>query len=121
MDELKLAKGLNKAILPESVIGGEKMDGFDVNIKNASCEDEKFGYSLIANGLSEFIKESWMHRSDQYIVYTCKKTGLMVPYNDELQYNPQEKEVNKLHIPYSTKLFLQELEQMNILVRLFTN
>ena len=28
----------------------EKMDGFDVNIKNASCEDEKFGYSLIANG-----------------------------------------------------------------------
>jgi len=28
----------------------EKMDGFDANIKNASCEDEKFGYSLIASG-----------------------------------------------------------------------
>ena len=78
-------------------------------------------WSLIANGLSEFIKESWMERSDQYIIYTCKKTGLMIPYNDELKYNPENKYVNKLHIPYATKLFLQELEGMNIFVRLFIN
>ena len=27
-----------------------KFGGFDVNIENASCEDEKFGYSLIEKG-----------------------------------------------------------------------
>ena len=27
-----------------------KLNGFDVNIENPSCEDEKFGYSLIENG-----------------------------------------------------------------------
>ena len=75
--------------------------------------------SLIANGLSEFIKESWTERSDQYIIYVCKESGLMVPYNDEIKYNPENKKINKFYIPYSTKLFIQELEQMNILLRLF--
>jgi len=28
----------------------DNLNGFDVNIENASCEDEKFGYSLINNG-----------------------------------------------------------------------
>ena len=39
MDELKLAKGLNKAILPESVIGGEKMDGFEMDRTSATHEE----------------------------------------------------------------------------------
>ena len=39
MDELKLAKGLNKAILPESVICSEKMDGFEMDRTSATHEE----------------------------------------------------------------------------------
>lgn len=39
LDELKNAKGLNKAILPESVAIGEQMDGFEIDRTTATHEE----------------------------------------------------------------------------------
>ena len=39
LDELKNAKGLNKSILPESVVIGEQMDGFEIDRTTATHEE----------------------------------------------------------------------------------
>jgi DNA-directed RNA polymerase II subunit RPB2 len=75
--------------------------------------------SFISHGLCEFLYESITKRSDDYICYVSKKSGLIVPYNYIKQYNPNNEEIIPLKLPYSTKLFIQELQQMAIAVKLF--
>tara|TARA_B110000444_G_scaffold72578_1_gene68206 strand:- start:306 stop:1295 length:990 start_codon:yes stop_codon:yes gene_type:complete len=52
-----------------------KFDGFDINIKNASCEDEKFGYSLIKNGYKILILRNLqvIHRVNYNLVKFIKR------------------------------------------------
>jgi len=70
----------------------DNLSGFDVNIENASCEDEKFGYSLINNGykviilrnlkvihnvnydIKKFIKRRLIQESDRIKFYLREKT-----------------------------------------------
>lgn len=76
--------------------------------------------SLISHGLSEFLYESITKRSDDYICYIGKKSGFIIPYNYSKQYNPNNEEVIPIRLPYSSKLFIQELQQMAIMVKIFT-
>lgn len=76
--------------------------------------------SLISHGLSEFLYESITKRSDDYICYISKKSGLIVPYNYLEKYNPQNEEVVPVKLPYSSKLFIQELQQMALMIRIYT-
>ena len=52
-----------------------KFGGFDVNIENASCEDEKFGYSLIEKGYKILILRDLqvVHRANYNVINFIKR------------------------------------------------
>jgi len=68
--------------------------------------------SLIAHGLSNFLEESMMKRSDEHEFLYQKETGLL-DYNSDYP-------VSKVRIPYSAGLLVKELESMHLQVKLFS-
>jgi DNA-directed RNA polymerase II subunit RPB2 len=70
--------------------------------------------SIISHGISHFLKESMMERSDGFKVQIDKKSGL-ISYDDK-----KEDKVN-INIPYTMKLLLQELQSMSIAARVVTD
>jgi DNA-directed RNA polymerase II subunit RPB2 len=102
--------------------------------------------AVISHGASEFLRESMMERSDKYHIAICNNTGMMAIYNPskKLFLSPMAdgpfkfvgsldgKDMNienitqfgrnfsLLKVPYSFKLLLQELQTMNIQMRLIT-
>lgn len=103
--------------------------------------------AVISHGMSHFLKESMMERADAYQIAVCNHTGMMAIYNPArdillspgadgpikytgslFQENQQEvqqiskygKHFSIVQIPYSMKLMIQELQAMNIQVRLIT-
>lgn len=102
--------------------------------------------AIISHGATNFLTESMMERSDKYFMAICNKTGLIAIYNPvknlfmspmadgPLKYvgalsgdNLQVQNVTKygrsfsvISIPYSLKLLMQELQVMNIQMRIIT-
>ena len=102
--------------------------------------------SVISHGATEFLKESMLVRGDQYYMAICNKTGGIAIYNPDnnLLMSPQAdgplkyvdsldgKDTNIVHItkygrsfsiirvPYVFKLFLQELQTMNVKMSIIT-
>ena len=75
---------------------------------------------VISHGVSSFFKESYNERSDKYGVYINNKSGLIESqYNSNMGIN-SDSDFSYIGISYSFKLFLQELQAMNIIVRLVT-
>ncbi len=68
--------------------------------------------SIISHGISSFLNESMMERSDKYKVQIDTKNGL-------ISYDGNENKT-MVNLPYSMKLLIQELESMNIGTRLIT-
>jgi DNA-directed RNA polymerase II subunit RPB2 len=62
--------------------------------------------ALIAHGVSGFIEESFMKRSDEHEVIYQKETGLLD--------STGEGEVGVLRMPYAMSLYVKELESMHI-------
>jgi DNA-directed RNA polymerase II subunit RPB2 len=103
--------------------------------------------SIITHGLSTFLKKSFMDRADAYKIAVCNKTGLISIYNPEMNMmmspcadgpikfqmdvNSEEFTIDTttrfgrtfsvVDIPYSFKLFLQELQVMGIQTRIITD
>ena len=78
---------------------------------------------MIAHGASEFLKERMLEVSDNFEAFLCRKCGLLGTVNQEqniyICHACQEPTgFAKLRLPYAYKLFLQELESMNISSRL---
>ena len=69
--------------------------------------------SILSHGISSFLNESMMERSDKFTVQVDTNDGL-ISYDDKLE---NKKKVN---MPYSMKLLIQELESMSIASRLIT-
>ena len=69
--------------------------------------------SIIGHGISSFLNESVMERSDAFKVQVDTNTGL-ISYDDQLENKTM------VNIPYCMKLFIQELETMSIAPRLVT-
>ena len=69
--------------------------------------------SIISHGISSFLNESVMERSDKYKVQIDNKNGL-ITYDDKIE----SKRMVKL--PHAMKLLIQELESMSIGARLIT-
>jgi DNA-directed RNA polymerase II subunit RPB2 len=65
--------------------------------------------SLVAHGMSKFIEESFMKRSDAHEFLFDKEHGTLDTSRDTLA------------MPYSMGIFLQELESMHIVPRIETN
>ena len=98
--------------------------------------------AILSHGISSFMKESYMERSDKYKFYISKKTGLISAVNpdkgifrdisnDETEQflddngnlikraiEETKSEFVCIEAPYSFKLFLQEVESMGIAPRL---
>jgi DNA-directed RNA polymerase beta subunit len=62
--------------------------------------------ALIAHGVSGFIEESFMKRSDEHEVIFQKETGLLD--------STGEGEIEVLRMPYAMALYVKELESMHI-------
>ncbi len=100
---------------------------------------------IMANGLSYFLNESYMVRGDQYFMGICNKTGAIAVYNPDINLflspfadgplifnkNIEGKEVlnaiskfgrsfSIVRIPFALKLLIQELQVMNIQMRIIT-
>ena len=102
--------------------------------------------SIISHGAADFLRESMMERADKYHIAVCNNTGMMAIYNPSknLFMSPMAdgpikytgtldgKEMNIENItrfgrnfsivavPYTFKLLLQELQTINIQMRLIT-
>jgi DNA-directed RNA polymerase II subunit RPB2 len=100
---------------------------------------------IMANGLSHFLNESYMVRGDQYYMGICNKTGAIAIYNTDknLFFSPfadgpltfnknvdgQEildvvskygRSFSVVKIPFALKLLIQELQVMNVQMRIIT-
>ena len=78
---------------------------------------------MIAHGASIFLKERMMEASDNFQIYICKGCGLIAEVNPERNIwrctaCKNTTEFAQVRIPYAKKLFLQELESMNICSRI---
>jgi hypothetical protein len=79
---------------------------------------------MIAHGASAFLKERMMEASDNFEVHVCKDCGLIGVANRArniwlCKSCGNTTEFSQVRIPYAYKLFLQELESMNISSRIF--
>ena len=68
---------------------------------------------LLGHGLSGFLQESMMERSDKYEVNIDSRSGLIS--------NEETENDTKVHMPYAMKMLLQEIQTMSIAPRLITN
>jgi DNA-directed RNA polymerase II subunit RPB2 len=80
---------------------------------------------MIAHGASEFLKERMLEASDNFQSFVCRGCGLLGIVNPirgtyECSACPSTTGFSQVRIPYAYKLFLQELESMNISSRLIT-
>jgi DNA-directed RNA polymerase beta subunit len=100
---------------------------------------------IMAHGLSYFLNESYMVRGDQYYMAVCNKTGAIAIYNPDknlflspfadgpLVFNKTVegeqvldaiskfgRSFSLLRIPFALKLMIQELQVMNIQMRIIT-
>jgi DNA-directed RNA polymerase II subunit RPB2 len=78
---------------------------------------------MISHGASVFLKERMMEASDNFEVHVCKGCGIIAVANREKNIWKcmgcgNTTEFSQVRIPYAYKLFLQELESMNISSRI---
>ena len=102
--------------------------------------------SVISHGAAEFLRESMMERGDKYYMAVCNKTGLLAIYNpsknifispmadgpikfvgslteNDLRIDNVTKygrSFSIVCIPYTLKLLIQELQTINVQMRLIT-
>ena len=70
--------------------------------------------SILAHGISDFLRESMMERSDKFAVQIDETTGL-------INYDEQNENHTRIEMPYAMKMLLQELQAMSIAPRLITD
>ena len=134
------ARGPNTVLTRQPVQGRANDGGLRIG------EMERDG--VLAHGMSYFLNESFMIRGekDEYHIAICNKTGALAVYNESrnifispfadgpIQFNKNTddtmniKNISRfgrsfsiLRVPYSFKLLMQELEAMNIQMRIITD
>jgi hypothetical protein len=102
---------------------------------------------LVSHGAVSMLTESMMERSDKYFMAVCNKTGLIAVYNPDknlfmspmadgpLQFSGSLAEDNMavervtkhgrdfsiVRVPYALKLLIQELQTINVVMRIITD
>ena len=132
------ARGPNTSLTRQPVQGRANDGGLRIG------EMERDG--VLAHGMSYFLNESFLIRGDEYYIAVCNKTGAIAIYNEarnlflspladgpiEFFTNPDTtmniKNLSKfgrsfsiLRVPYSLKLLIQELQVMNVQMRIITD
>jgi DNA-directed RNA polymerase II subunit RPB2 len=131
------AKG-PRSVLTRQTVGGRANDG---GLRVGEMDRD----SIIAHGMSGFLRESMMVRGDQFKMAICNKSGTIAVYNENknMFISPiidgpikfvgnLENELNIVpitrfgrsfsivNVPYAFKLLYQELQCMNVQMRLIT-
>jgi len=80
---------------------------------------------LLSHGMTNFLNERLFDCSDKFFVYVCDKCGMIASGNREknlfeCRYCDNNNYISKVKLPYSCKLFFQELMSMGIITRLQT-
>ena len=132
------ARGPNTMLTKQPVQGRANDGGLRIG------EMERDG--ILAHGMSYFLNESFLIRGDEYYIAICNKTGAVAIYNEaknlflspyadgpiQFSTNPDGtqniKNLSKfgrsfsiLRVPYSLKLLIQELQVMNVQMRIITD
>ncbi|ORY25614.1 hypothetical protein BCR39DRAFT_543279 [Naematelia encephala] len=79
---------------------------------------------MISHGIAGFLKERMYDSSDGFRVHVCDQCGLMAIANLKKQiFNctvcRNSTQISQVYIPYAAKLLFQELQAMNIAVRMY--
>lgn len=74
---------------------------------------------MIAHGITNFLRERLYESSDGYSVFICKTCGLICNAIECKTCN-NELSIEKINIPYSLKLMIQEIQTLNIGTRFIT-
>ena len=131
------AQGPRTVLTRQTVQGRANDGGLRIGEMERDC--------IIAHGATKFLTESMLKRGDEYFVAICNKTGSIAIYNETknifispysdgpLKFNTNIQNENNIDIitkygrefsiirvPYSFKLLMQELQVMNIQMRLIT-
>ena len=131
------ARGPRTALTRQTVQGRANNGGLRIGEMDRDC--------LIAHGLSGFIKESMMVRGDEYEVAICNKTGCIAVYNESnniflspmadgpvkfvgnlvddlnvINVSKYGRDFSIIKVPYAFKLMMQELQAMNVQMRIIT-
>ena len=128
-----------KAMLTRQSVHGRANDG---GLRIGEMERD----GILGHGMAAFLNDSFLNRGDEYYIAVCNNTGSLAIYNESknLFLSPQAdgpiKFVNNvdgtqnirniskfgrsfsiLKVPYSFKLLLQELQAMNVNMRIITD
>ena len=127
-----------RTMLTRQTVGGRANDG---GLRIGEMERD----GVIAHGAAGFLNESMLIRGDEYFMAVCNTTGTIAIYNEannlfmspmadgplkfsgNLSNNMNIEKITRfgrtfsvLRIPYSFKLLMQELQVMNINIRIIT-
>lgn len=129
-----------RSALTKQPVGGRANDG---GLRIGEMERD----SVISHGISEFLRESMMERGDKYHLAVCNRSGMIAIYNPSknlfmspISDGPVQfmgsmdgsttniknvtrfgRDFSIVCVPYSFKLLIQELQIMNIQLRLITD
>jgi len=81
---------------------------------------------MISHGIASFLKERMFDVSDAYRLHICDNCGMTAVANLKRQSFQclsckSTKDISQIYLPYAAKLLFQELQAMNIAVRIFTD
>ena len=129
-----------RSALTKQPVGGRANDG---GLRIGEMERD----TVISHGASNFLRESMMERGDKYFIAVCNQTGMIAIYNPSknLFMSPMadgpirllsaldDKDIQLEHItrfgrsfsivsiPYTMKLLIQELQTINVQMRIITD
>ena len=128
-----------RTVLTRQTVQGRANDG---GLRIGEMERD----GIVAHGASKFVQESMLVRGDEYYMAVCNQTGTIAVYNEsyDLFLSPMTdgplkftgtlddglnienvsrfgRSFSVLRVPYSFKLLLQELQTMNVSMRLVTS
>ena len=80
---------------------------------------------ILSHGAMQFLKETLQDRSDNYVTHVCQTCGLLAIVNKKQEIYvckscSHSTTFSEIRIPYAMKLFLQEVQSMNVASRLIT-
>ena len=127
-------------VLTRQAVSGRANDG---GLRIGEMERD----GVISHGAAAFLEDSMMTRGDRYKIAICNNSGLLSIYNEDKQlfYSPaldgpinfvgsisnndmrvekvtqNGRDFSVIEVPYSFKLLLQELQTMNVQMRLITD
>ena len=126
-----------RTVLTRQTVQGRANDG---GLRIGEMERD----GVIGHGATAFLRQSMLERGDDYYMAICNKTGMIAVYNESnnvfmslladgpVKFNKSVDDIKLEHItkygrsfsivrvPYSFKLLLQELQVMNVQMRIIT-